>query len=138
MLLYWSLFILQMLAGVEAPLPSGARLADLLQKHELAGRKAVDYRLFLTGCKYTRKSWRSAFADDDVKATRLKLKASRRRPAPLFICRRPLPAPGSLQSQNDQSWQPPYVQLRLSDVRPINVERPGHVITDDRAWYANR
>ena len=126
-----------MLSDAEAPLPSGSRLADLLQKHE-AGRKLVDYRLFLTGAKYTRKKWRNIFLDDDQKAKKIKLKSSRRRPAPLFICRRPRPIPGVRQSQKDPPSEPPYVELRLSDVRPINIERPGHVISDDRAWYANR
>ena len=130
--------VLQVLTDAEAPLPSGAKLAVLLQRHE-AGYKSIDYRLFLTGAKYTRKSWRLIVADEDQKPKGKKLKSLRRRPAPLFICRRPTVLPrGGNPSQEDPPWQPPYVELYLSDVRPINVERSGHVCSDDRAWYANR
>ena len=129
--------ILQVLADVEAPLPSDVQLTDLLKKHEVVG-KAIDYRLFLTGTKYTRKNWRPRFLDEDQTSKQMKLRSLPRRPAPLFICRRPRPIPGVRRSQKDPHWMPPYVELRLSDVRPINVDRSGHVISDDRAWYANR
>jgi len=129
-----SSLISQVLTDAKAPLPSGAKLENLLQRHELAGRKSVDYRLFLTGTKYTRKSWRL-----DQKPKEIKLKSLRRQPAPLFVCYRPRAIPGGLQSQEKAPfWQPPYVELRLSDVRPINIERSGHVCSDDRVWYANR
>ena len=137
LLLFHTSQLMQVMADTGAPLPSAAQLADLLQKHEV-GRRAIDYRLFLTGTKYTRKSWRHVFADDDQMSKRMKLKSFPRQPAPLFICRRPRPIPGGRQSQENRTWEPPYVELRLSDVRPINVERSGHVISDDRAWYVNR
>ena len=125
----------QVLADAGAPLPSGARLTDLLRRHE-AGRNLVDYRLFMTGRKYTRRSWRLAPAADDVdrqsrRGTRSRF---RRRPGALFICRRAPAGPGRRRSDDD----PPYVELRLSDVRPISVEQPRHVCADDTAWYANR
>lgn len=124
-----------MLTDHGAPLPAGAQLADLLQRHQLR-RNFIDYRLFLTGSKYTRKSWRSVVADDD---DHVKLKSFPRQPAPpLFICYRPRPIPGGRRFQEDPPWKPPYVELYLSDVRPINIERPGHVCSDDRAWYASR
>ena len=132
---------LQLLTDAGAPLPSGAALADLLQRHETK-RKLVDYRLFMTGSKYTHKKWRLRSTDEYQTTKRGKLQSLPRRPAPLFICRRKPPLPGVRQSRRTGSaavqWEPPYVELRLSDIRPISVERRGHVCSDDRAWYINR
>jgi len=129
----------QVLTDAGAPLPSGVKLADLLRRHDV-GLKSINYRLFLAGKKYTRKSWRLPSEEDDQKSKRMKLRSFPRRPVPLFIYRRPRAVPGNcLSPQKDfPHWEPPYVELRLSDVRPISVERPGHVYSDDRAWYANR
>ena len=128
-------YTLQVLTDVKAPLPSGAKLQNLLRRHEV-GSKLIDYRRFLSATKYTRKSWRVG-EPETLKG--MKLKSFPRRPAPLFICYRRRTLRGRRQPhQKYPDWEPPYVELRLSDVRPINVERPGHVCSDDRAWYAHR